>query len=51
MDLIMMTAIAFVAVGFMVSYALRPTEDRVPLRIRVETRRSSQNNLDQFRKF
>ncbi|SFI75268.1 hypothetical protein [Celeribacter neptunius] len=39
MDMIVMTAIVFAAIGVMVSYGLRPTEERLPVRIRVEDRR------------
>ncbi|SDE73963.1 MULTISPECIES: hypothetical protein [Roseobacteraceae] len=44
MDLIMTTAIAFGATAVMVAYALisksqHPTEQRLPIRIRVEDRR------------
>ncbi|WP_264186513.1 MULTISPECIES: hypothetical protein [Celeribacter] len=41
MDMIVMTAIAFAAIGVMVSYALMsaPSEQRLPIRIRVEDRR------------
>ena len=41
MDMIVMTAIAFAAIGVMVSSALMsaPAEQRLPIRIRVEDRR------------
>ncbi|WP_255571892.1 hypothetical protein [Celeribacter sp. PS-C1] len=41
MDMIVTTAIAFAAIGVMVSYALfsAPSEQRLPIRIRVEDRR------------
>ncbi|WP_460273732.1 hypothetical protein [Celeribacter sp. ULVN23_4] len=42
MDILMMTASALIAIGVMVAYALvsqRPTEERLPIRIRVEDRK------------
>lgn len=39
MDMIMTTAIAFTAIGGMVVFALSATEQKLPIRIRVEERK------------
>ncbi|WP_263491353.1 hypothetical protein [Celeribacter litoreus] len=39
MDMIMMTAIVVAAAGAMVLLSVRPREERLPVRVRVEKRR------------
>lgn len=42
MDILMTTALALIAIGVVVAYAFlsqRPTEERIPVRIRVEDRK------------